>query len=176
MHYKRYVSPPCPCCLAHPFTRFQDLGRPALEAHLTEIGPVVERCLISARGLPEWASPEDKTPDAPDWQKPWKLSVHREPKGVIFVIAPWNYPMILSLQPLLGAIAAGCCCVVKPSEIAPVYSATLAELLPKYLDQSAFRVVCGSVEETTKLLELKWDHSTFPIHDFVFRLTKQCSL
>jgi aldehyde dehydrogenase (NAD+) len=60
----------------------------------------------------------------------------------------------------LGAIAAGCCCVIKPSEVAAHYANVLAELVPKYLDPSAFRVVLGAVSETTKLLELKWNHST----------------
>lgn len=70
---------------------------------------------------------------------------------------------ILTLQPLLGAIAAGCCAVVKPSEVAPNYAALLYDLLPKYLDSSAFRVVMGGVPETTKLLELQWDHSASQI-------------
>jgi aldehyde dehydrogenase (NAD+) len=63
--------------------------------------------------------------------------------------------MILTLQPLLGAIASGCCAVIKPSEIAPNYAGMLANLLPKYLDSSAYRVVLGEVQETTKLLELQ---------------------
>lgn len=73
---------------------------------------------------------------------------------------PWNYPMILSLQPLIAAIAAGCPCVVKPSEISPTYSQLLADLFPKYLDPSAYRVVNGGADpETTKLLNLQWAHS-----------------
>lgn len=67
--------------------------------------------------------------------------------------------MILSLQPLIGAIAAGCCAVIKPSELVPSYARLIAELLPKYLDTTAYRVVNGGVEETTKLLSLQWDHS-----------------
>lgn len=68
---------------------------------------------------------------------------------------PWNYPLTLSLQPLYGAIAAGCCAVIKTSEIAPSFSSTLAELLPKYLDNDAFKVIEGSVPEITRLLELQ---------------------
>lgn len=70
-------------------------------------------------------------------------------------IRPWNYPLILSLQPLYGAIAAGCCAVIKTSEIAPHYSSLLAQLLPKYLDTDAYRVVEGAVPEITRLLELQ---------------------
>jgi aldehyde dehydrogenase (NAD+) len=69
--------------------------------------------------------------------------------------SPWNYPLVLSLQPLLGAIAAGCCAVLKPSELAPHCAQVLANLFPKYLDSSAYRVILGAVQETTALLELQ---------------------
>jgi aldehyde dehydrogenase (NAD+) len=137
---------------------WDDLGRPALEAYQTEIGPLFERALIFAKQLRTWAAPEDKTDEVPDWQKDWKVQVFKQPKGAVLAIAPWNYPVILSFQPLLGAIAAGCCCVVKPSELAPAVSRAVSELVPKYLDNRAYRVVQGGVEETSKLLELKWDH------------------
>lgn len=71
---------------------------------------------------------------------------------------PWNYPIVLSFQPLIGAIAAGCCAVIKPSEAVPHVSQLIADLLPKYLDPCAYWVVNGAVPEATKLLELQWDH------------------
>lgn len=60
--------------------------------------------------------------------------VHYEPLGVVLIISPWNYPLTLSIRPLVGAIAAGNCAILKPSEFAPNYERLLAELLPKYLD------------------------------------------
>ena len=66
--------------------------------------------------------------------------------------------MILTFQPLIGAIAAGCCAVLKPSEIVPHFSNLIADLVPKYLDSSAYRVVNGAIPEASKLLELQWDH------------------
>ncbi|KAJ7465761.1 aldehyde dehydrogenase [Mycena galericulata] len=90
-----------------------------------------------------------------DWQKPWAPTIHKAAKGTALIIAPWNYPLILSLQPLHGAISAECCAVVKPSEIAPHYAQLLSELLPKYLDGNAYRVILGGPEETTHLLELQ---------------------
>lgn len=75
--------------------------------------------------------------------------------------SPWNYPVIIALYPLLGAIAAGCTCVVKPSELSPTVSSLLADLLPKYLDTDAYAVVNGAIPETKRLLELKWDHIFF---------------
>lgn len=134
----------------------EDMGKPKVETFAVEVAAIIERCLKSAKNLEEWAKPE--IVQVPDWQKPWTPTVHKTPKGVVLIISPWNYPMILTLQPLLGAIAAGCCAVVKPSELAPAYAKLIAELLPKYLDQSAYRVVNGAVEETTRLLEFPWDH------------------
>ena len=74
---------------------------------------------------------------------------------------PWNYPIILSFQPVMGAMAAGCPAVLKPSEISPATSSLLADLFPKYLDHSAYRVINGGVPEVTYLLKLKWDHSAY---------------
>ncbi|EIN03578.1 aldehyde dehydrogenase [Punctularia strigosozonata HHB-11173 SS5] len=133
-----------------------DMRKPALEVYAAEIGPITERALKSAEQLEEWAKPE--LVSVPDWQKSWQPTLTKMPKGVVLNIAPWNYPIILTLQPLIGAIAAGCCCVVKPSELAPAIAQLLADLVSRYLDPSAYRIVNGAVTETTKLLELKWDH------------------
>lgn len=135
-----------------------DLGKPRFEVHLAEVSLTTERCIICAKKVAEWAADEDRSDQGEDWQKGWKQIVRKEPKGVALIIAPWNYPLILSLQPLYGAISAGCCAVIKTSEIAPAYSRLLAELVPKYLDNDAFRVIEGAVPEITRLLELQWDH------------------
>ncbi|KAF8961613.1 NADP-aldehyde dehydrogenase [Flammula alnicola] len=134
----------------------QDLGRAKQETVMSEVTPIVERSLICAEKLEEWTKPEEVTVQA--WQQGWNPTVHKHPKGVVLIMAPWNYPMILSLQPLYGAIAAGCCAVIKPSEIAPHYASFLARTLPKYLDSSVYSVVLGGIPESTKVLELKWDH------------------
>ncbi|MFE2992330.1 aldehyde dehydrogenase family protein [Streptomyces sp. NPDC059262] len=72
------------------------------------------------------------------------------------IIAPWNYPLTLTLNPLVGALSAGNAAVVKPSELAPATSALIAGLLPRYVE--AVAVVEGAVEETTLLLEQRFDH------------------
>ncbi|ERN08786.1 hypothetical protein AMTR_s00017p00253390 [Amborella trichopoda] len=102
------------------------------------------------------------------WMKPEKVSsslatfpssaeIVSEPLGVVLVISAWNYPILLSLNPLIGAIVAGNAVVLKPSEISPATSSLLATLIHEYLDNSAIRVVEGAVAETTALLEQKWD-------------------
>jgi acyl-CoA reductase-like NAD-dependent aldehyde dehydrogenase len=78
--------------------------------------------------------------------------------GSTLIIAPWNYPVYLVIVPLVGAIAAGCTAVVKPSEVTPHSAQVLTDLLHRYLDNKAYIVINGAVEETTLLLQQKWDH------------------
>jgi aldehyde dehydrogenase (NAD+) len=80
---------------------------------------------------------------------------------LLYLFRPWNYPIIISLSVLVGAIAAGCTCVLKPSEHNPTVSALFAELFAKYLDPDAYTVINGAALETSRLLELKWDHIFF---------------
>ncbi|KAH9486012.1 Aldehyde dehydrogenase family 3 member I1, chloroplastic [Psilocybe cubensis] len=134
-----------------------DLGRPKQEAIMAEVAPIVNRPLAAAEKLEEWMGPEAVTLTAP-WNKTFKTRVERPPKGVVLIISPWNYPIVLTLQPLYGAIAAGCCAALKTSEFTPHWSAFVAQNLSKYIDPSAYRVILGAVPEITKALELKWDH------------------
>lgn len=84
--------------------------------------------------------------------------LHPEPLGVVLVIGAWNYPFQLTLGPVAGALAAGNCVVVKPSELAPAAAQVMAELLPRYLDPAAVKVVTGGIPETTELLKERFDH------------------
>ena len=81
-----------------------------------------------------------------------------EPLGTVLIIGPWNYPIQLLINPLIGALAAGNCVVVKPSEVAPACAALTASLLARYLDADAVRIVQGGVDETTELLKAQFDH------------------
>lgn len=135
---------------------YQDLGKPALEVYMAEVGAAINGALKSAREVADWATPQDVQTD--DMWKSFGPKIYKAAKGVVLVIGPSNYPCILTMQPLTGAIASGCCAVIKPSELTPAYANLLAELLPQYLDSSCYRVVNGAVPETTALLELQWDH------------------
>jgi acyl-CoA reductase-like NAD-dependent aldehyde dehydrogenase len=84
-----------------------------------------------------------------------------QPLGVVLIIAPWNYPIGLLLQPFAAALAAGNCAVLKPSELAPNVAQAFADLVPKYLDPDAVAVVTGGVETSTALLAEKYDHLFF---------------
>jgi aldehyde dehydrogenase (NAD+) len=150
-----------------------DLRKPSQETIVGEIGTIVRRATQSAAQLDEWASDEIVT--VPDWQQGWSPTVLKRPKGVVLVISPWNYPIALSLQPVVGAIAAGCPALLKPSEISPATSSVLADLYPKYLDQSAYRVINGGVPEVTYLLKLKWDHIMYTGNAVIARIVAKAA-
>ncbi|MFJ8109009.1 aldehyde dehydrogenase family protein [Streptomyces sp. NPDC096132] len=133
-----------------------DLGKSRTEAHLTETGFVVKEIDHTLRHLDRWLRPR-RVP-VPLTLAPARARTVREPLGTVLIISPWNYPLMLALAPLVGALAAGNCAVIKPSELAPATSALLAERLPRALDPEAVAVVEGAVPETTALLEQPFDH------------------
>lgn len=79
----------------------------------------------------------------------------------MLIIAPFNYPIYLALGPLIGAIAAGDCAVIKPSELTKASEKFLSTMIPKYLDNDCYKVVLGAINTTTALLNLKWDKIFF---------------
>ncbi|EIE86121.1 hypothetical protein RO3G_10832 [Rhizopus delemar RA 99-880] len=87
-----------------------------------------------------------------------KNTIRKEPKGVVLIIGPWNYPLQLLLLPLVGAIAAGNCVVMKPSEVSFHTSQFIADNLLNYLNRQAYSIVTGAVDETERLLTQKLDH------------------
>lgn len=136
-----------------------DLGRPSFEAWLAETRYLEIEIEHTLKELPGWMKQERHS--TPMILQPGSAYVQPEPLGVVLIIAPWNYPIQLALAPLIGALAAGNCAVVKPSEVSPASSALLAELIPRYLDNDAVAVVEGAVPETTALLAQRWDHIFF---------------
>ena len=136
-----------------------DMGKPAVEAYAGEVGLLVAELRHMLDRLPKWLAPEKVS--TPLHSQLGKSLIYREPLGVVLVIAPWNYPLQLALLPLAGAVAAGNCVLLKPSEISAHTSALLMELVPRYLDPDCLAVVEGGVPETTALLEQKFDHVFF---------------
>ena len=121
----------------------------------------IDRSMVDAAiaGLAAWSAEEAvATPPA---LLPASSVVQRQPLGVVLVIGPWNYPLALVLNCAIAAIAAGNACIMKPSEVAPHSARLLAELVPRYLDALAVRVVLGAVPETTALLRERFDHIVY---------------
>jgi aldehyde dehydrogenase (NAD+) len=136
-----------------------DLGRPAFEAWLGDIGSTKAEAAFARKHLKKWVKP--KRYGLPLAQLPGKAWVQYDPLGVILVIGPWNYPFYLCMAPLVAAIAAGNGVVIKPSELAPATSALIARLVPEYLDSEAIRVVEGEASITQDLMAQGFDHALF---------------
>lgn len=133
-----------------------DLGKPAIESHITEVGFLLGEVSHTLKHLKSWT--KTRSVGVPLTVQPASASIQPEPLGVVLIIAPWNYPLLLTLSPLVGALAAGNAAVLKPSELAPRTAEVLAALVPVYLDQRAVTVVNGAIPETTALLEQRFDH------------------
>ena len=133
----------------------EDLGKSRTESAVTEIGVVTQEIAHTVRQLRSWLRPERLS--LGPLLAPASGELRREPLGTTLLISPWNYPVNLTLAPLVAAIAGGNTSIVKPSEVAPATSAALAHLLRTHLDPSWVRVVEGGVEETTILLEQHFD-------------------
>ncbi|OLT23311.1 aldehyde dehydrogenase [Ornithinimicrobium sp. CNJ-824] len=136
-----------------------DVGKPRLEARLTETYVSVEEIDHLLAHLEEWTAPRPVS--LPLTLRPARAHVQLQPKGVVLVIAPWNYPLNLLVSPVAGALAAGNTVVLKPSEHTPRLAALVERLVPQYFPADVARVVTGGVEETTALLEQRFDHIFF---------------
>ncbi len=135
---------------------WDDLRKSPTEARLAETGVLLTDIAHARRRLARWARP--RRVGLPLSLRPATARIVPEPLGVVLVIAPWNYPVQLLFAPMIGALGAGNAVVLKPSELTPTVSAVLAELVPRYLDEDAVRLVQGGVPETTELLEQRFDH------------------
>lgn len=150
-----------------------DLGKPALEAWSAEVADCRNALKHIRKHLRKWMKPQRVSTSLVAF--PGKSLIVREPLGVVLVIAPWNYPFSLVINPLMGALAAGNCALVKPSEVAPATSALIARLLPQYLDAEAVAVVEGGVPETTELLAQRFDHIFYTGNGTVGRIVMEAA-
>ncbi|XP_061966700.1 aldehyde dehydrogenase family 3 member H1-like isoform X2 [Populus nigra] len=146
----------------------QDLSKPKLESIVYEITMLKNSCTLAIKELKQWMMPEKAKTSLLTF--PSSAEIVPEPLGVVLIISAWNYPFLLSLDPLVGAIAAGNAMVLKPSEFSPATSSLLAKLLPEYLDISSIKVVEGAVSETSALLEQKWDKIFYTGNGIVGRI------
>lgn len=137
----------------------QDLGKHPVEAYRDEVGVVEKSAIFALNGVEEWMAP--KKARLPLVFFPGKAEVLSEPLGLVLIIASWNFPISLVLDPLIGAISAGNTVVLKPSELAPACSSFLTSTIPLYLDSKAIKVIDGGTEVCEQLLQQKWDKIFF---------------
>jgi len=146
----------------------KDLAKPALEAWITEVSYVAGDVDHMLKRLNSWT--KKRRVSTPIVAQPGRSYIQPEPQGTILIMGAWNYPLQLVLAPLVAAIAAGNCAVIKPSELAPATAKLLSKLVPEYLDQQAVAVVEGGIEETTELLKIPFDHIMYTGNGQVARI------
>lgn len=134
----------------------EDLNKSEHEVLTTELGILYTEIDFAIKHLKEWMEPISV--NAPMTHKGTKNLIMKEPFGVILIMAPWNYPLQLALAPVIGAIAAGNCVVIKPSEYATATSALLEEMIRDTFDPSFIRVIQGDKDISEKLLEQRFDY------------------
>jgi len=148
-----------------------DLGKSGFEAYGTEVGFIYEEINHALVHIHEWMQP--RSVPTPLIYQPALSKIYPQPKGVVLLIGPWNYPFQLLIAPLIGAIAAGNCALLKPSEMAPRTAAVLEQLIKQVYSPEFCTVITGGVPETTLLLKEPYDHIFFtgsiPIGKVVMR-------
>ncbi|KAH0915716.1 hypothetical protein HID58_030162 [Brassica napus] len=138
---------------------FQDLGKHSTEAFRDELGFVMRSATTALISLDKWVVPRKS--NLPLLFYPATGKVISEPYGTVLVLSSWNFPISLSLDPMIGAIAAGNTVLLKASELSPNASALLAKLIPSYLDTKAIKVIEGGPDVATILLQHQWDKIFF---------------
>ncbi|GAO18085.1 uncharacterized protein UV8b_07330 [Ustilaginoidea virens] len=138
----------------------KDMGKSKFEAHLTEMDWVKNEAINVANKLTTWAKDESIV-DLPIMYWPMRPRIRNEPLGQILMIGSFNYPFQLNMTPLIGAIAAGNCAVVKPSELSPHSAMIIKKIMDEYLDTDCYFCVNGGIEETQHVLNHKFDKVMF---------------
>lgn len=149
----------------------KDLGKSAQEAYMTEIGLSLSEIAYAKKHLKQWMG--RKNVPTPLAQFHSKSFVMPEPYGVTLIMSPWNYPFMLCIEPLAGAIAAGNCCVIKPSAYAPTVSAVLKKVVRLAFPPEYVAVVEGGRAENEALLEQRFDYIFFTGSVLVGRLVME---
>ncbi|MBR5893929.1 MAG: aldehyde dehydrogenase [Akkermansia sp.] len=136
-----------------------DLGKCRTETYMTEIGMVLAGLSDNIKHLRRWSRPKKVL--APLAQFPSTCRVQPEPYGVSLILSPWNYPILLCLDPLAAALAAGNCAVVKPSSMSPATSQVIADMLSSIFEPEYVTTVLGGRDKIGALLEEKFDYVFF---------------
>lgn len=136
-----------------------DLGKSRTESYMCEIGLTLSELGYVKKHLRSWS--KDRRVRTPLSQFHARSFTVQEPYGVVLVMSPWNYPVLLTLEPLIGALAAGNCCVVKPSAYSPETSSVMAKILRSVFPEEYVAVVEGGRQENQGLLAQKFDYIFF---------------
>ncbi|MBR5319713.1 MAG: aldehyde dehydrogenase family protein [Peptococcaceae bacterium] len=137
-----------------------DLGKSEFEAYVSEINMVLTELNNAIKNTPKWA--ENRSAEGGGLiQYPGKLETHVDPLGLVLLILPWNYPVQMVFSPLIAAVAAGNCVVVKPSNLAPKTEAVIQTIIKETFEEGHVSVFTGGAEVAQELLKEKFDHIFF---------------
>lgn len=136
-----------------------DLNKSPTESYMCEVGLTLSELSFVEKHLAGWMG--DKRHLTPLAQFPARSFTVQEPYGVVLIMSPWNYPFLLTMEPLIGAIAAGNCAVVKPSAYSPATSAVVRDILAACFPPEFVSAVEGGREENQALLDQKFDYIFF---------------
>lgn len=136
----------------------EDLGKPEQEGFFSEVGGIYASIDLFVKNLSKWTKPKSVNTPIIQYGESY---IEYEPYGSVLIIAPFNYPFQLAMEPLIGAIASGNTAVVKPSELAPETEKVISDILREAFDESYVASVCGGVDVITKLLSLRFDYIFF---------------
>lgn len=137
----------------------EDLRKSAFESFMTEVGLTLSELSYVKKHLSQWM--REKKVLTPLAQFHAKSYVIPEPYGVTLIMSPWNYPFMLCVEPLIGAIAAGNCCILKPSAYSPATSKIIKKIIREAFPEEYIAVVEGGRQENTELLEQRFDYIFF---------------
>lgn len=137
----------------------KDMAKPELEAYAGEIAITLNEITHAVRNLSSWARRRKRKTVIP--LLPSSSFTVQEPLGVVLVISPWNYPFLLSMVPIVNAVAAGNCVLLKPSELAPHTAMALETLLTRHFDPGYISVITGGSEVAGEILSHRFDHIFF---------------
>jgi aldehyde dehydrogenase (NAD+) len=138
---------------------WEDYRKPAAEVDLSEIYPVVSEARHAIRHLRSWLKPKRVSTRLALLGS--KSTIVYDPKGVVLIIAPWNFPFNLTLAPLVSAIAAGNCAMVKPSEMTPASTACIRRIVSELFAENEIAIIEGDASVAEELLRKKFDHIFF---------------
>ncbi len=137
----------------------EDLNKAPFEAYATEVGVVLDELKLAIRRVSRWSAPKRVPSSIKAF--PARCSIHPEPYGIALIMSPWNYPFMLTIAPLVGAIAAGNCAIVKPSAYSPATSKLIAKMISEVFDPAHVTVVEGGRAENQALLDQRFDYIFF---------------
>ena len=151
----------------------KDLGKSAFESYATEIGFVLADIRYTIQNLQKWSAP--KRVRTPLYLFPGKSKIQKEPYGSVLILGPYNYPVQLLAEPLVGAIAAGICAVLKPSELTPHVSEAMYQIVHSTFKEEYIACVEGGVEVNQELLSQKFDYIFFTGSERVGRIVMKAA-